>query len=150
MSESKRPGGLTALAVLNFVFGGFCCFGALSMSLAFAIKSGAIPLEGKDKAEATEALAQLSDELIYIVTAAWVICAFLLIATGVGYLKQNRIWGRVLGNVGSGLAIVGLLIPAFVGGKAGEGFSFGTLVLLVYPVLTLILLNTTFKEDFVR
>ena len=150
MSENKRPGGLTALAVLNFVFGGFCCFGVLSMSLAFAIKKGAIPLQEKDKDEATNALAQMSDEFIYIVTATYVICAFLLIATGVGYLKQKRIWGRVMGNVASVLAIVGLLIPTFVGGKGGEGFSLGTLVLLVYPVSTLILLNTTFKEDFVR
>src|SRR5262245_18615750 len=150
MSEGKRPGGLTALAVLNFVFGGFCCLGVLGMSFTFALKRGAIPLQGKDKEEAAKAVAQLPEELIYVVTAVDAICAVLLVATGLGYLKQKRIWGRLMGNVASIVAIVGLLIPTFFGGKEAEGFSLGTLVLLVYPVLTLVLLNTTFKEDFVR
>jgi hypothetical protein len=33
---------------------------------------------------------------------------------------------------------------------AGGGFNLGTILGLVYPVITLFLLNTTFKEDFVN
>ena len=35
-------------------------------------------------------------------------------------------------------------------GIGGGGFNIGTIIGLVYPLLTLALLNTTFKDDFVR
>jgi hypothetical protein len=34
--------------------------------------------------------------------------------------------------------------------ELGGGFSIGTIVGLIYPVLTLVLLNGTFKHDLVR
>ena len=37
MTAGKRPGGLTALAVLNFVFGGFGALGVLAMGALIAL-----------------------------------------------------------------------------------------------------------------
>ena len=39
MSEGKRPGGLTALAVLNFIFGGLGAIGALGLIACFGFGS---------------------------------------------------------------------------------------------------------------
>jgi len=33
---------------------------------------------------------------------------------------------------------------------AGAGFGIGTIVGLIYPLLTLMLINTTFKDDLVN
>jgi hypothetical protein len=37
-----------------------------------------------------------------------------------------------------------------VTGEVGGGFNTGTILDLVYALLTLVLLNTTFKHDFTR
>ena len=56
-----------------------------------------------------------------------------------------------LGNAYAILAIVSSVVSGLVvSAEAGGGFNIGTIVGLVYPVLTLALLNTTFKEDFIR
>jgi hypothetical protein len=56
--------------------------------------------------------------------------------------------------VGNGYAIVSIamsaLITYFMSQKLETGVTLGLALWVIYPVLTLILLNTTFKEDFVR
>ena len=42
--------------------------------------------------------------------------------------------------------VSGLLVAE----DAGGGFNIGTIIGLIDPVLTLLLLNTTFKEDFIN
>jgi hypothetical protein len=69
----------------------------------------------------------------------------------VGYLKLKKFLGRTLGNVYAVMSVVysigsALLLPVTLGG----GFNIMAIVGLIYQVLTLILLNTTFKEDFVN
>ena len=152
MSEGKRPGGLTALAVLNFVCGGKDCLNTLSLLFMIAIKRGAIPLpedEGMD--EFAKVIAALPENVMYGMTAFHVVAAFLLIASGVGYLKQSRVWGRMLGSVGALVWIGGsIAVAAMLAGTPGGGFTLLTLALLIYPGLSLLLLNTTFREDLVR
>ena len=74
--------------------------------------------------------------------------AVLLILTGIGYLGQKRVMGRILGTVYAivSLAATGLLY--YFGPRAGWGILL--MVGAIYPLLTLILLNTTFREDFTR
>ena len=152
MSEGKRPGGLTALAVLNFVFGGKDCLNALSLLVALAVKSGAIPLpDDKGMDEFAKFLAEVPEQVIYALMAFHVVSAFLMIASGVGYLRQRRSWGRMLGSIGALVWMGGALaVAAMLPEEADGGFTLYTMVMLIYPVLTLILLHTTFREDFVR
>lgn len=136
MALGKRPGGLTALAVLNFVFGGFGAIGAL---IAF----GGLTLirEGVKAAEATGAKWDgQSLTGAYIVILLTGIAAFLLIVSGVGYIKQKR-WGRNMGNLYALVSIAGTVVGVATGGGVGAF----TILFSVYPLLTLILLNSSFK-----
>ena len=81
---------------------------------------------------------------IFVGLVAWAIA----IIAAVGYLKMKRIQGRALGNLFALLAIV----AAYLEVTAMSEMSFGILSFLsfIYPVLTLFLINTTFKDDLVR
>jgi len=72
----------------------------------------------------------------------------LLLLSGIGYLKLKKFLGRMIGNTYAVISIVssvisGIMFPSEMGG----GFNIGTIIGLIYPIITLILLNTTFKED---
>jgi len=138
---AKRPGGLTALAVLNFVFGGI---GAIVALIGF----GGLTLirEGIKKAEESGAKYDgPSLTMAYVVIALTAVGALLLIVSGVGYIKQKRFSGRTLGTVYALISLGGTVAS----GAAG-GIGIGSILLAVYPLLTLILLNTTFKNDLVN
>ena len=156
MSENKRPGGLTALAVINFILGGLSLLGALALAVLIPfLGSGAFEQATQnmspEETAQMEALANMSGPLFIVLVGVSFVCAVLLIASGVGYLKLKQFLGRTLGNAYAIISIVyavaaGMLLPV----AAGGGFNIMTIVGLIYPVLTLILLNTTFKEDFVN
>lgn len=132
----KRPGGLTALAVLNFVFGGL---GALAVLALFAMLS----LVEKG---ASDANVQVSTGLVWALILMSLVSVALMIASGVGYLGQKR-WGKTLGNT---YALLSILSSVLSVAMLHTGVGIGTIIGLIYPVLTLILLNTTFKEDLVN
>lgn len=150
MAEGKRPGGLTALAVLNFVFGGFGALAVLGMIALVGVVAGAanIATDG----EAGEAMAQgmseagLSGGMLMVTIVLMAASCALLIVSGVGYIQQKRVLGRTMGSLYGILALLGTVI----GIVGGQGFELSTIIGLVYPVLTLILINTTFKEDLVN
>lgn len=155
MSEGKRPGGLTALAVINFVFGGINALGALGMAAMLALINTAVGAAGEagdeSMSEAAKAWEEVGMGLFYFLFLLMAVTAFLLIASGVGYLKQKKVLGRGLGNAYAILQIVYAIVwGMMVTTEAGGGFSIMTIVGLVYPLLTLALLNTTFKHDFTR
>ncbi len=154
MTEGKRPGGLTALAVLNFVFGGFNGLGVLGLLAVLALVTGA-QAAGDSGAEGakkiSEALKDMPMGVFYFALALAVVNTILLIASGVGYIQQKKFLGRTLGNCYGGLAVIAALVSGLMlKPEAGGGFGIGAIIGLIYPVLTLILLNSTFKEDFVR
>jgi hypothetical protein len=137
MALGKRPGGLTALAVLNFVFGGI---GAIATLLAFG---GLTPIrEGIKKAEAAGATYDgPSITVAYVLIAMTGLGAILLIASGVGYLKQKAS-GRMLGNLYVLVSLVGTALGVATGGAGAT-----TVLFAIYPVLTLILINSAFKAN---
>ena len=146
MAEGKRPGGLTALAVLNFVFGGFSALGILALvallGAAEAVTGGALS-EGM-----AEGLSEvgLSGGLLMITIVLSIASCALLIISGVGYIQQKRVLGRIMGSLYGILALAGTGLGLVGGGD----FGIGEIIGLIYPVLTLIMVNTTFKEDLVN
>ena len=166
MTEGRRPGGLTALAVLNFVGGGLdliMLLWALSVFAALRFeaqpppepspsseqsKPAEDPMQQLRKAGAQYREAGFTERGVGVRLISEPLLAVLLILTGIGYLGQKRVMGRILGTVYAivSLAATGLLY--YFGPRAGWGILL--MVGAIYPLLTLILLNTTFREDFTR
>lgn len=142
----KRPGGLTALAVFNFIFGGLGVIGALALLALIGAAEVIANEAGSSLAEASGE-AGTSVGILYISLVLMLVSAALLIASGVGYIKQKLFLGRKLGNAYACLSLLNTLIGLIL---IGGGFGVGTIIGLVYPVLTLALLNSTFKDDLVN
>ncbi len=149
MSEEKRPGGLTALAVINFVFSGFGFIGLLIMIPFFAFISK-IPTDQMQEAQRVqiEALQNLGLPMLIFIFALSLVSNVLLLLSGIGYLKQKKFLGRTMGNIYAVMAIVSSVVSGMMfASELGGGFNIGSIIGLIYPVLTLILLNTTFRDD---
>jgi hypothetical protein len=175
MHEGKRPGGLTALAVFNFIGTGidFLGLAGILVMMAFGdLRADAMEREARNRAverakadgrdPATAEISpnerqQIAVRRAYesginaiVQVAGIALCGGLLLAAGVGYLRQRR-WGRIVGNiyvvcsVASAIHAMGI-VPA----ESGGGFRFAALIGFVYPALTLYLANVTFREDLTR
>lgn len=148
MSESTRPGGLTALAVLHFVFGGKRIADTFGL---VAMRSLRDQMDDKRPREIAEALAAVDATVFTTVSTFAVLTGLATIAAGIGCLKLRARLGRRLGTVAA-LATIGTTIAYAVmlrGTRAGD-FTLLTIVQLLFPLLTLFLLNVTFKDEFVR
>jgi hypothetical protein len=138
MSEGQRPGGLTALAVINFVFGGYELLGAASLSAAMAVPDIRSALN-------EEMGGMLTDAWLLLLIVASLVDGALLITSGVGYMKQKRVLGRWMGN-----AYVLCSLAASTALISTIGMRIDALIGVVYPLLTVILINGMFKDDLVR
>ncbi|MHC4559113.1 MAG: hypothetical protein ACYTEX_24370 [Planctomycetota bacterium] len=149
MNEGKRPGGLTALAVINFILSGWGLIGLLGLAAFFAFV-GEIPTDEMEEAQKAqiEALQNMGISVFIIIFALTLISCVLLLLSGIGYLKQKKFLGRTMGNTYGVITIVASVMTAIMfAPELGGGFNIGTIIGLIYPILTLILLNTTFKDD---
>ena len=123
------------------------------MLAALVNAAAASPDANQDEAtrEAVRAWEEAGAGMLYLSLLLSAATATLLIASGVGYLKQKKFLGRTLGNVYAVISILATVLSALITpADAGGGFNLLTMIWLIYPVLTLLLLNTTFKEDFIR
>lgn len=151
MSSERRPGGLTALAVINFIFAAFQLLGALVFIPLLLMGEQMMENVNEEDQAALEAMMQMGETGFILVIAASLITVFLLVASGIGYLKLKQFLGRTLGNVYAVFTIIYTVITGlYVAPELGGGFGLGTLLGFIYPLVTLVLLNTTFKEDFVN
>ena len=156
MSSEKRPGGLTALAVVNFILGGLGLLGGIFTAFAMTMLTRLPPEATASMTE--EQLAQIDAMLefgtgVFLALALLsIISASLLIVAGVGYIKQRKFLGRTIGNAYGIFGIVSTLAQVFVmpAELGGGSFGLGTIIGLIYPVLTLALVNTAFKDDLVN
>lgn len=149
MTEGRRPGGLTALAVINFVLVGLSVMQVLGMAALFAFADTIVTpqMDAKQRAQ-IEAVQNMGTPLLVFLVALTLATAVLLLLSGIGYLRQKKFLGRILGNVYAAVAIIGSLASGMMfAAELGGGFNLGTILGLIYPVLTLILVNTTFKDD---
>lgn len=152
MNQEKRPGGLTALAVINFVFSGWGLIGLLGLAAMFAF-IGQIPTDHMDETQRAqiEAFQNMGIPVFIFIFALSIITSVLLLLSGIGYLKQKKVLGWGLGNAYGIISIVSNVVSGFMfPSEMGGGFQIMTIVGLIYPVLTLILLNTTFKDDLIN
>jgi len=141
MSEELRPRGLTALAILNFVFGGLTALNAMRL---FGMMAG-MGDEGSDEIKAKiEQAGRAASTWLGIVFLF--VAAVLLIVSGLGYLEHKKIKGRIVGIVYGIFALASTVVGALSGGD----FNILSIIGLVYPVLTLVLVNTVFKSYLVR
>lgn len=152
MNEEKRPGGLTALAVINFVFSGWGFISLLGLVAFFAV-IGRIPTDDMHGPQRTrfELLQNMGVSVFVIIFVLSLISNVLLLLSGIGYLKQKKFLGRTIGNLYAVIAIVGSIISGMMfPSELTGGFNIGSIIGLIYPVLTLILLNTTFRDDLIN
>ncbi len=139
MSQGNRPGGLTALAVINFVFGGLGCL--VLVGLFMILGAADQVTEGQVTADVASSGSVLFPLLFSVITVA------LLIVSGIGYLGLKKGMGFKMGNLYAVISIVGSIVSIIM---MSQGFSIGNIIGFIYPAVTLFLLNTTFKEDFVN
>ena len=173
MAQGMRPGGLTAMAVVNFVFMGLSLMGVLAD--LFLVSMGDSMIEAEEQAkEAREAegepdtggppprkkarqeqmqranmarirLMQENATSVYVQVGLTLIYAVLLLISGLGYIGQRRVMGKILGTITAllGIGSVGFALTYMP-------LEFEQVVNLVYPVLSVVLLNTVFRHDFVN
>ena len=142
-APAGRPGGLTALAVLNFVFAGLGIIGIFAvLALITAAKSF---IETTMEGAGIQATNQPSVGMLYVSLLLGLVVCALLIVSGVGYIQQKKSIGFMGGNIYAIVAILSAVI-----GMINQGFGFMSLIGLAYPIVTLALLNTTFKNAFIR
>jgi hypothetical protein len=150
MEQEKRPGGLTALAVFNFIFAGLGVIGFIGFAVMLGFMD-AIPTDdmAPDQRAQIEAFQEMGTLFFVAILALMLVSLVLEIVSGIGYLKQKRGMGRMVGNVYAVFSMVsGVVTGLMMKPELGGGFNIGAIIGFVYPVLTLFLLNSTFKEDF--
>ena len=89
MADGKRPGGLTAIAVLNFVFGGFAVIGTLLFLTASILVNKAASM-GHEMGGDVQTVG-MGILYVNLLLLAAVVDALLLIASGVGYIKHEEV-----------------------------------------------------------
>ena len=135
MSQNSRPGGLVALAILNFLFAAIGFISVVSSILSLVFKDKMIAHDPNLKGWIE------SISVFYIASSA--VLTVFLIVSGVGYLMQKKILGFVLGNVAAIVWVIHLTLSS-------ETFNIINSALLLLPVLTLVMLNVVFKKDFIN
>jgi hypothetical protein len=151
MEDKKRPWGLTALAVVNFIFAGLAIIGVIG--LVSIIMLSTLPADQIPEAQKAqlEAFTNMGTPMFSMLIATNVLSFILLLLSGIGYLKLKKILGRMMGNIYGIIGVLYVIISVtLISAEMGGGFNIGTILNLGYPVLTLILLNTIFKDDLVN
>jgi hypothetical protein len=118
--KRKRPRGLTALAVINFLF---AARSGLALLGSFASPK---PVDG----------------LVASFLAVGGLGVLLEVITGVGWLRQRRVAGLIIANVWGGVSVVQAVLAYAV---FHTGFVF---VGCVYPAIALTLINGLYRRSF--
>jgi len=142
MSDTKRPDGLTALAVLNFIF---VAFGGLGLH-ALWTRYSLVPAT-PDAAIMSYSLTQEDGRMIIIAGVVLLVSMTLLIVSGFGYLGRKKLLGRHFGSIYGIVSICGTIAGLVF---AKTGFGIGAVIGLIYPLVTLALVNTKFRKDFIN
>jgi hypothetical protein len=152
MDEMKRPVGLTVLAVINFIFTAFSLLGAFGIIVAKNFINN-MPMDQLSEQQAAQmaVMQNMSGTTLTVIVSMNIIYFLLLLLSGIGYLKLKKIMGRFVGNVYGAAAVIYSILSTMVFPDVfGKSPGIGAIISLIYPVLTLILLNTVFKKNLVH
>jgi len=138
---SMRPGGLMALAICNFLFAGLAGLNVLGLVVFLTM---AAPRGGQTPR------GMPSEMMLIAMVALGAVGGVLLVLSGIGYIMTKKFLGRVLGTIYGLLALSSSIFAIVVFTNAGGDVGLLNLVGIIYPVLTIVLLNTTFRNDFVN
>ena len=132
--KTLRPGGLTTLAIINFVLGGFQALGAL---ISLTTINMVVEVNG--------AIQQSDRGAVVITVVLNVVIAALLLTSGVGFLKTNRWSGWLMAN----LYVLFFVARAVLGATSGlieSDPSTFSLISFVYPLLVFLFVNFVFPD----
>jgi hypothetical protein len=103
----------------------------------------------EERQQMKEAKDALKDPRVLVPTLVKVPAMVLLVLAGVGYLLQKKWLGWMAGNLyavlDAGSSIASAITVKSV--ELGGGFNLGMMAGILYPLFTLILINTTFRSD---
>jgi len=142
----KRPGGLTALAALNFIFGAANVIwrGIMLAAVRESRGSDAPFLDCMLRGSSAP-----SAELVYLVYTLGLVAALMEILAGVGYLGRQKVLGYFVGNAFAILAIIYAILSVIVFWSVFHSyavvFAAGE---LIYAGITLGVLNTGYRRQF--
>jgi ABC-type transport system involved in multi-copper enzyme maturation permease subunit len=132
--KSLRPGGLTTLAIINFVLGGFQALGSL---ISLATLNATVVVNGQSQ--------PVSPEGAGLAVALNVLIAALLIISAIGFLKTSRWLGWFSANLYVVVFVIRTVVT-FSGGIAGGDATTFSLIGFVYPLLILVFVNLVFFD----
>jgi len=141
MALSPRPRVLTILAVLNFVSAWPRFIAGLDRFVAPAQPGSVLT---------TEYLTTVYPSLFLQRAAGLLslVAVVLMIATGIGYLRQSERLGRQLGSGLAGLSIVMTLLAPWLWQSSGSGVVATVGLTLLYQLGTLYILNVSHRAAF--
>lgn len=155
--QGTRPGGLTALGVISIIWSAISFFGVLGTVILISVGNFMPkPAEGAS-AEEVEKLEKVRAQMDLFLEWDWLVahtilsalCVVMLFIAAIGYFKMKRVLGRYMGNAYALLSLFLVALSSFSAPKM-SGSDFGLILGLVLPVLTLLLVNVTFKDDLIR
>jgi hypothetical protein len=132
----QRQPGLIVLAVLNFVFAPAAVLAALVVH-SFETKG----IFGDANRSFGDA-----DPTMKLVFAGFIAVALLLVVSGIGYLLRRR-FAR---PAGTAFALIALALAGISIGSGSATVTLMILVCAVYPVLTIVLINSKYRAALVR
>jgi len=170
MSEpGVRPGGLTALAVINFVLavmelisGAFTATSPATMPFAVAQSEKNLAAESRpekrdelarkvEQLKETNEVIQKNSGLVMLSGGVEAFLGLLLVIAGIGYLKLRRFLGRTVGLAYAIIAVCwGIAAILYVQKHMDHNPGIFALIGFIYPAVTLFALLVTFRDDFVN
>ena len=160
LADQLKPGGAAALgaAALLYKQGQGAAAEALlaktvrgDPAAKDGVESRPEKMENLKKLRETDQLMKKQASLIMLGGALDLVFMILLILAGIGYLKQRRVLGKIVGTVYAVTAILWGAGALFYFQQAtGQSAGIGSLIGFIVPGVTLILLHLTFKDDFIN
>lgn len=137
--NTQRTGGMTAIGILNIIFGVLRCLGGALIILGGGLLAGLGASSGEAAGQEVAVAGGLAAVLGLVAFANGV----LLLIGGIGVLKVAS-WGRLFS-----LAAAALSVVITLGDGMFSGFGFGTLIGLIYPaVLFYVFFQPEWKAAF--
>lgn len=142
MAHASRPGGLTALAVVNFVLFGLTFFAVIGGLLMLSANPD--QLDHDAYAQTRLRLMQDNAAKVHVLLLVNGVVGVLLLISGLGYLRLKKVMGRWVGTLAGVLGIA-----AFGFELSFMPLGLESLANVIYPLLSVVLINTTFRHDLV-